>query len=191
MRILLFCLFCCPVFAQNTWVKVLDQEGKKHFPHSLIVNQEGNIVVAGIKRNDTEPYELQPFFSSFTEEGDVLWFRSFDWEELVLIWKIIELGNGDLAALYSTTEIQFNNPVYLDYRLMRLTGDGTPLWSIKLKNYTAQMPTFIAAEDDLIVRFYPQGYFDNYILRIDPSGDVIWAKCLKNQESTDGRRKEE
>lgn len=177
MRILLFCLVCFPVFSQDTWVKVLEQEGKVHLPSSMIVNNEGNILAAGGKRNDSPPLNLQPFIACFTPQGQALWSKTIALEGT--IWEILELEGGDLAILYSHFNPQ--QGAYIGYYLMRLSNDGIPLWSIKLKDYSTSFPSLVPMGEDIIVRFFPTGSFDNFIFRIDPSGLVKWAKCLKSE----------
>lgn len=176
MRILLFCLICFPAFSQDTWVKVLDQEGKVHCSNSMIINNEGNILVAGSKRNDSPPLNIQSFTACFTPQGQILWSETIDLEGT--IWEIAELEGGDLAMLYSLFNPQ--QGAYVDYYLMRSSPEGIPQWSIKIKDYSTSYPSLIPMGEDIIVRFFPTGSFDNFIFRIDPSGQVKWAKCIKS-----------
>lgn len=181
LTLILFSCFLLPAImpGQENWIKVLSSQEKEFHLNTLITNKNNNILVAGSRWSNDDP---QPFITCINAQGEHLWTKVPDIKGH--IWEVTELDNGDLAALYSIYDNVANS--YSDYHLMRLSSDGTPQWSIRIMEYTVAPPDIIAIDDDVILLHASTNAFDQYLVRLDSSGQTVWSKCIKNDLATRG-----
>ncbi|WP_282775012.1 PQQ-binding-like beta-propeller repeat protein, partial [Phaeodactylibacter xiamenensis] len=165
--------------AQEFWVKTLNNEVIQYYPTTLDINKNDNILVAGSRWSNDDP---QPFITCINPQGQHLWTKVPDIKGH--IWEITELDNGNLAALYSVYDNLADS--YSDYHLMRLSSDGSPQWSIRIMEYTVAPPDIIAIDGDVILLHASTNAFDQYLIRLDSSGQTVWSKCIKNDLASRG-----
>lgn len=150
------------------------------FATSVAETRDGGYIVAACTESFGEG-SLDVYLIKTDGEGKVIWTRTYGGEGWDMPWDIRQTSDGGFIVAGETESYGADG---LDVYLLRVGGDGEPLW---VKNYGGQgretaRAVWETPQGDFIVggstHAYEEWGRDIYIARVDARGEVLWVKSF-------------
>lgn len=169
-----FCLCAISSFAQNTFLKYYGQFSGKG--NSLIINTDGNYVIAGEKFIGTN-YQFCAY--EINASGDIVWSKDYGTPSPDQAYQIIQTTDGGYA-LIGFTSIQGTPDRWIDF--VKTTNTGDISWTKQIGGFGQEKASsilqltsgeyFIGGTTNLNTK----GMFDFFLVKTDINGDTLWTK---------------
>lgn len=128
---------------EQVWAKLLGGEKAEHGMGSTL-SSTGKALITGIAWSDS--LERPNFYlSEITEDGNILYERSFDHDWLGGAASITELKNQDIVML---GKIQNEEDRSVDFGLIRVTAEGNVVSKQRVGSFSSDNPRAVAASPD-------------------------------------------
>ncbi|HNR21097.1 MAG TPA: T9SS type A sorting domain-containing protein [Bacteroidia bacterium] len=176
--------------AQITFVKHYGESSGQG--NSLIVNSNGNYVIAG--RKGGQPGIDQFCTYELNINGDTIWLKKYGTDSMEQANQIIQTIDGGYASIGFSAGYLSN---YRNIYLVKTNILGDTSWTKKIGGQGHENGTAIAQLNtgEYIIGgttdFNSNGLFDFYLVKTDITGDTIWTRKYggsQNEESNSMRR---
>ncbi|MCX2744459.1 PKD domain-containing protein [Mangrovivirga sp. M17] len=185
------------------WQKI-DGGSYSDYPYTVIRLSDssyltvGFTISAGGNKNGTGFGPTYGWVVKHDKQGTTVWKKSYGGNSHDRIYDAIALPEGGALLLSSSSSMQFSgnktapNKGGLDYWLLKIDNNGNIIWQKTYGGINTDFATSIASSAD--GNFYISGYslspisgdksqnlkgfYDYWILKIDPLGNKIWDKTI-------------
>jgi hypothetical protein len=169
----------------NTWIRTF--EGPDYGAlFDIVLTHDGNILAVGTTNYlHFPPYSGDALFMKLTLEGDVLWERTWGGEGYEQAWSVTPAGDG---GYYIFGETDSHGAGGRDFFLVKITEHGTDDWFRTYGRARREWPYGMLrlSNGDLLIYGYTEPLVgsgrDQYAVRVEPDGDVIWEYVGESPE---------
>jgi hypothetical protein len=176
---------------EDLWVVRLDGEGRRLWDRSLggpandrgravIETRDGGLVVAGATESQGAG-EFDAWVLKLDSKGTLLWQRHFGGAATDWASSVVETADGGLAVAAYTQDAP---GAPYDFWVIRLAGDGEPLWERRYGGPATDWTNAITetADGNLVVVGHTEsrgaGSADFWVLKLDPRGELVWERTF-------------
>jgi hypothetical protein len=162
---------------ETTWVKTFEGEDYGAFFDMLLTEDENILVVGTTNHLHMPPYSGDALFMEVTLTGDVLWEQTWGGEGYEQAWGV---APAEDSGFYIFGETDSYGTGDRDFFLLRIDEGGNEDWYRTYGGSRREWPfgmLTLSNEDMLIYGFTEAeggGQRNQYAVRVDPSGDVVW-----------------
>ncbi len=155
------------------------------YAQSVIQTSDTGFAVAGISysygsgNGDCILLKLSP-------TGNLSWARTYGGARLDLASDLI--GTSDGGFLIAGYSFSFSNPEHSDFIIIRTNSFGWPSWTRLFGGVSGDYArsVVVAADGNYVVAgstySFGSGQYDFMVLKIDPTGNLIWARTFGGQD---------
>jgi len=169
----------------NTWIRAF--EGPDYGAlFGIVLTHDGNILAVGTTNYlHVPPYSGDALFMKLTLEGDVLWERTWGGEGYEQAWSVTPAGDG---GYYICGETDSHGAGGRDFFLVKITEHGTDDWFRTYGRARREWPYGMLrlSNGDLLIYGFTEPLVgsgrDQYAVRVEPDGDVIWEYVGESPE---------
>jgi WD40 repeat protein len=170
---------------KNTWVRTF--EGPDYGAlFDIVLTQDGNILAVGATNHlHVPPYSGDALFMKTTLEGDILWERTWGGGGYEQAHSVTPSGDG---GYYIFGETDSHGAGDRDFFLLKVTEDGTDDWFRTYGRAHREWPFGMLrlSNGDLLIYGFTESLAgsgrNQYALRVDPYGEVIWEYVGESPE---------
>jgi hypothetical protein len=150
--------------------------------NSIVETSDGGYAVAGYSYSDIK---LDDFWvMKLDPDGNVLWQKTYGDSDSQEANSIVETSDGGYAVAGRSSSPEKD----YDFWVMKLDPDGNVLWQKTYGDSNYQRASSIVETSDggyaVAGRSYsPEKNFDFWVMKLDPSGNVLWQKTYGDSDS--------
>ncbi|MEO0249650.1 MAG: hypothetical protein ABIN58_08980 [candidate division WOR-3 bacterium] len=158
------------------------------YAQSVIQTSDTGFAVVGIS-NSYGSGNGDCILLKLSSTGNLSWARTYGGARLDLASDLIETSDGGL--LIAGYSFSFSNPENSDLALIRTNSSGWPSWTRLFGGVNSDYAKSIAGTTDgnyVVVGStysFGSGQYDFLVLKIDPSGTLIWARTFGDEDMED------
>ncbi len=184
---LLAFLICCTLAGctpSTTWVRVLEGPDYGAF-FDIVLTQDGNVLAVGATNHlHMPPYSGDVLFMEFNLDGEVLWEQTWGGGGYEQALSVTPAGDGGYYVFGETDSYGAGDR---DFFLLKITADGTEDWFQTYGGANREWPYGMLqlSNGDLLLYGFTEvsaGERDQYALRVDSGGDMIWEYTVESSE---------
>ena len=169
----------------NTWIKTFEGPDYGAF-FDIVLTADGNALAVGATNHlHVPPYSGDALLMKLTLDGDVLWEKTWGGDGYEQAWSVTPAEDGGYYIFGETDSYGAGDR---DCFLLKITEDGAEEWYRTYGREKREWPYGMLqlSNGDLLIYGFTisvkTGERNQYALRIDPNGDVIWEYTVESPD---------
>jgi len=169
----------------NTWIRKFEGAEYGAF-FDITLTGDGNVFAVGTTNHrHVAPYSGDALFMKLTLNGDVLWEKTWGGDGYEQAWSVVLAGDGGYFIFGETDSYGSGDR---DFFLLKISEDGTEEWFQTYGKERREWPYGMIrlSNGDLLLYGFTESPDtndrDQYVIRADPDGDIIWEYIVESSE---------
>lgn len=169
----------------NTWIRKFEGAEYGAF-FDITLTGDGNVFAVGTTNHrHVAPYSGDALFMKLTLNGDVLWEKTWGGDGYEQAWSVVLAGDGGYFIFGETDSYGSGDR---DFFLLKISEDGTEEWFQTYGRERREWPYGMIrlSNGDLLLYGFTESPDtndrDQYVIRADPDGDIIWEYIVESSE---------
>ena len=168
----------------NTWIRAFEGPNYGAF-FDITLTDDGNVLAVGATDHlHMPPYSGDALLMKLTLDGDVLWEQTWGGDGYEQARSVVQAGDGGYYVFGETDSYGAGDR---DFFLLKITEDGVEDWFQTYGGKYREWPYGMRqlSNGDLLIYGFteaPAGERDQYALRVDSKGEVIWEHTVESAE---------
>jgi len=169
----------------NTWIRKFEGAEYGAF-FDITLTGDGNVFAVGTTNHrHVAPYSGDALFMKLTLNGDVLWEKTWGGDGYEQAWSVVLAGDGKYFIFGETDSYGSGDR---DFFLLKISEDGTEEWFQTYGRERREWPYGMIrlSNGDLLLYGFTESPDtndrDQYVIRADPDGDIIWEYIVESSE---------
>jgi putative hemolysin/outer membrane protein assembly factor BamB len=167
----------------KTWAKLFEGPNYGAF-FDIILTPYGNALAVGATNHlHMPPYSGDALIMKLTLDGDVLWEKTWGGDGYEQAWGVANAGDGGFYVFGETDSYGAGDR---DFFLLKVDKDGAEEWLRTYGHAKREWPFGMLqlSNGDLLIYGFTTSVSaserDQYALRVNPSGDVVWEYTVES-----------